>query len=100
MMMVMLTLILVMTTKCGDGRSKVDCSKDTVVDDGCCKSDGGGDAKDDGKGGDDSDSESNECANGHKNDGDDDDRCLNSVKNCFKNKQIVLESFSLPVSTR
>ena len=87
-------------TNCGDGRSKVDCSKDAVVDDGSSKSDGGGDANDDGKGGDDSDGESNECADGHKNDGDDDDGCLNSVKNCFKNKQIVLENFSLPVLAR
>ena len=50
--------------------------------------------------GDDSDGESNECPDGHKNDVDDDDGRLNSVKNCFKNKQIVLEIFSLPVSTR
>ena len=35
-----------------------------------------------------------------KNDGDDDDGCLSSVKNCFKNKQIVLENFSLPDSAR
>ena len=39
-------------------------------------------------------------ADGYKNDGDDDDGCLNSVKNCFTNKQIVLESFSLPDSAR
>ena len=37
---------------------------------------------------------------GYKNDGGDDDGCLNSVKNCFTNKQIVLESFSLPGSAR
>ena len=49
--------------------------------------------RDDGKGGDDSDGESNECTDGHKNDGDDDDECLDSVKNCVKNKQIVLENF-------
>ena len=89
-------------TNCGDGRSKVDCSKDTAVDDGNNKSADGGNTNDDGKGGDDSDGESNECADGHKNDGDDDDDdgCLNSAENCFKNKQIVLEKFSLPVFTR
>ena len=64
------------------------------------KSDGGGDTNDDGKGGDDSDGESNDGADGHKNDGDDDDGCLNYVKNCFKNKQIVLENFSLSDSAR
>ena len=42
---------------CGDGRSKVDCSKDTVVDVSNSKSDGGGDTNDYGKGGDDSDGE-------------------------------------------
>ena len=82
-------------TNCGDGRSKAYCSKDAVVDDGNSKSSGGGDTIDDGKGGNDSDSESNECADGHKNDCDDDDECLNFVKNCFKNKQIALENFSL-----
>ena len=29
-----------------------------------------------------------------------DNGCLSSVKNCFKNKQIVLENFSLPESAR
>ena len=71
-------------TNCGNVKSKVDCSKDTIVDDGSSKSDGGGDTNDDGKGGDDSDGESSGCADGHKNDGDGDDRCLNSVKNCFR----------------
>ena len=47
-----------------------------------------------------SDGESNDGADGHKNDGDDDDWCLNSIKKCFKNKQIVWENFSLPVSGR
>ena len=37
-------------------------------------------------------------ADGYKNDDHDDNGCLNSVKNCFTNKQIVLESFSLPDS--
>ena len=86
---------------CGDGRSKVDCSKDTTVDDGNGKSYGGGDANEDGKGGDDNDDESNDGADGHKNDGDDDDDgCLNSIKNCLKNKKKVLENFSLPDSAR
>ena len=80
-------------------RSKIDCSKDTPVDDGNSKSDGGGDTNDDGKGSDDSDGDNNEYADEHKND-DDDDGCLNSAKNCFKNKQIVLENVSLPVSAR
>ena len=61
--------------------------------------DGGGDTNDDGKGGDDSDGEINECADGHKNNGND-DRCVNSFSNYFKNKQIVLENFLLPVSAR
>ena len=39
-------------------------------------------------------------ADGYKNDDHDDNGCLNSVKNCFTNKQIVLESFSLPDSAR
>ena len=81
---------------CADGRSKVDCSKDTAVDDGNSKSDGGVDTNDDGKEGDDSDGESNDGAGGHKNDDDDVDGCLSSVNNCFKNKQIFLENFSLP----
>ena len=85
---------------CGDGRSRVDCSKDIAVDDGNSKSDGGGDTNDDGKGGDNSNSESNNDADGHNNDGDNDDGCLNSVKNCFKNKQIVSENFSLPDTAR
>ena len=34
---------------CGDGRSKVDRSKDVAVDDGNSKSDGAGDTNDDGK---------------------------------------------------
>ena len=50
---------------------------------------------DDIKGGDDSDGESNNGTDGHKYDSDD-DGCLNSVKNCFRNKQIILENFSLP----
>ena len=37
-------------------------------------------------------------ADGYKNDGDDEYGCQNSIKNCFTNKQIVLESFSLPDS--
>ena len=53
-----------------------------------------------GKGGDDSDGESNDGAYGHKNNRDDDNECLNSVKSCFKNKQILLENFSIPVSAR
>ena len=73
-------------TYCDDGRSKVDYSKDIVVDDNSSKSDGGGNTNDDGKGGDDSDLKSNECADGPKNDSYDDD-------GCFKNKQIVLENF-------
>ena len=85
---------------CGDGRSKVDCSKDTAVDDGNGKSDGGGDTNGNGKEGDHSDGESNDGAGGHKNDYDDGDGCLSSVKNCFKNKQIFLENFSLPDSPR
>ena len=85
---------------CGDGRSKVDCTEDVVVDDGNSKSDGGGDTNYDGTGGDDSDVQSNDGADGHKTYGDDDDGYLNSVKNCFKNKQIVLENFSLPDSSR
>ena len=85
---------------CGDGRSKIDCSKEISVDDGNSKSDGGGDTDDDGKGGDDSDGESNDGADRHKNCGDDDEGCLNSVKIRFKNKQIVLENFSLPDSAR
>ena len=52
-MMVMLTLILLMTLTV-DGRSKVDCSKDTAVDDGNSKVDGGSDTNDDRKGGEDS----------------------------------------------
>ena len=79
---------------CGDGRSKVDCSKDVAADDGNSKSDGGGDTNDDGKVGDDSDGESNDGADGHKNYGGYDDGCLNSVKICFKYKQIVSENFS------
>ena len=86
-MMVMLTLILL--TNCGDRRTKVDCSKYIAVDDGNSKSDGDSDTNDDVKGSDDNDGESNDGPNGHKNDGDDDDGCLSSVKNCFKNKQIV-----------
>ena len=85
-------------TNCGDGKSKVDCSKDTAVDVSNSKSNGGGDTNDDDKGGDDSDGEGNQCVDGHKND--DDDRCLNSAKNYFKSKQIVLENFSLPVSAK
>ena len=86
---------------CGDGRSKVDCSKDTTIDDGNGKSYGGGDANEDGKGGDDNDDESNDGADGHKNEGDDDDDgCLNSIKNYLKNKNIALENFSLPDSAR
>ena len=98
LMMMILTLIFSNDNDCGDGRMKVDCSKDTAVDDSNNKSDGGGDTNDDGRGGDDSDGESNDGADGHKNDGDD-ERCLHFVKNCFKNKQIVLENFLLPVST-
>ena len=71
-----------------------------VVDDSNSKSDGGGDTNDDGKGGDNSDVECNERADGYKNDGNHDNGCLNSVKNCFKNKQIDLENFSLPISAR
>ena len=48
-------------------------------------------------GGDDSDGESSDGADGHKNDRDD-DGCLDSVKNFFKNKQINVENFS--ISTR
>ena len=55
---------------------------------------------DDIKGGDDSDGESNDGTDGHKHDGDDDDGCLNSVKNCFRNKQIIFENLSLPDSAR
>ena len=83
MMMVMLTSIG-NGTNCGDSRSNVRCSKDTVVDDGNSKSDGCGDTNDDGKSGDDSDGQSNECADGHKNDGDDDDGCLKSLKTTSK----------------
>ena len=46
-------------------------------------------------GGDDSDGESSDGADGHKNDRDDDDGCLDSVKNFFKNKQINVENFSI-----
>ena len=74
---------------CCDRRIKVDCSKYIAVDDGNSKSDGDSDTNDDVKGSDDNDGESNDGPNGHKNDGDDDDGCLSSVKNCFKNKQIV-----------
>ena len=70
-------------TNCGDGRNKVDWNKVTAVDDGDSKSDRGDDTNDDGKGGYDSDSESNECGDGNKNDGDD-GGCLNFVKNCLK----------------
>ena len=53
----------------------------------------------DGRNGDDSDGESNYGADGHRNDDDDGDGgCLDSVKNCFKNKQI--DNFKLPISTR
>ena len=42
-----------------------------------------------GRNGDDSAGESNYGADGHRNDDDDGDGgCLDSVKNCFKNKQI------------
>ena len=75
-------------TNCSDGRNKVDCSKEIVVENGNSKSDDG-DANDDCKGGDGSDGESNECADGHKTDGDyEDDKCLISVKSYFKKKQI------------
>ena len=83
----------------GDSRRKFDCSKDKAADDDNCKSDGGCDTNDHGKGGDDSDGESYDGAEGHKNEGED-DGCLNSVKNCFKNKETVLERFSLPDPTR
>ena len=72
---------------CGDGGSKVDCSKDIAVNDDNSKSDGGGDNNVDGKGGNDSDGKSNDSADGHKIDGDDDDGCLNTVKNCVKNTE-------------
>ena len=85
---------------CGDGRSKVDCNKTIAINDSNSKSDGGGDTNDDSKRGDDSDGESNDGADGHKSDGDDDDEFLSSVKKCFKNKQIVLEKFSLSDSAR
>ena len=85
---------------CGDGRNKVDCSEDAVDDDGNSNADGGGDTNDDGKGGDESDGESNDDADRHKIYDKDDNGCLNFVKNCFQNKQIVLENFSLPVSAR
>ena len=50
---------------------------------------------------DDSDGESNDGADGHKNNDDDDDGgCLNSVKNRFRNKQVDLENLSLPISAR
>ena len=45
---------IVNDVNCGDGWSKVDCSKDTAVDDDNSKLDGGGDTNDDRKGGEDS----------------------------------------------
>ena len=55
----------------------------------------GPDANDDRIDGDNSDGKTNDGADGHRNDEDDDDGgCLDSVKNCFKNKQIDLENFS------
>ena len=48
---------IVNDVNCGDGRSKVDCNKDTAVDDGNSKLDGGGDTNDDRKGGEDSEGE-------------------------------------------
>ena len=88
-------------SNCGNGRNKIDCSENTADDDGNSNADVGpsddyvGDTNDDDRGGDVSDSESNDGANEHKNDDDDDDGgCLDSVKNCFKNKRIVLENFS------
>ena len=59
-----------------------------------------GDINDNGKGGHESDGEKNDGTDEYKNDCNDYDGCLNSVKNCFKNKQIVLENFSLPVLAR
>ena len=85
---------------CGVGGSKVDCSKDIAVNNDNSKSDGGGDTNVDGKGGNDSDGKSNDSADRHKIDSDDDDGCLNTVKDCIKNTQIILENFSLPDSAR
>ena len=55
--------------------------------------DGGGDTNDDGRGGDDVDSEINGTADGHKDDDHDHDGggCLDSVKYHFKNNQVNLE---------
>ena len=48
---------IVIDVNCGDGRNKVDCSKDKAVDDGNSKLDGGGYTNDVRKGGDDSEGE-------------------------------------------
>ena len=89
----------------GNSKSKIECSEDTAGDGSNINADGGlnnvCDTNDDVLGQDDSDGESNDGADGHKNNDDDDDGgCLNSVKNCFRNKQVDLENLSLPISAR
>ena len=55
----------------------------------------GRDANDDCIDGDNSDGKTNDGADGHRNDEDDDGGgCLDSVKNYFKNKRTDLENFS------
>lgn len=74
---------------CGDGMSKVDCSKGAAGDDsnsntdGVPNNDGSGNTDYDGKGGNDSDRESNCAADGHRTDDCNDNGCLGSIATSF-----------------
>ena len=92
---------IVNDAKWGDGKSKFDFTEDTAGNvgnsniDGGCNVDSVGDANDDGRDGDDSDDRRR-----IDQDDDSDDDEGNFPKNCFKNKEIDLKTFSLLVSTR
>lgn len=100
-------MIDVNDVKCGNDKRKVDCSEDIAVGDSNSNVDGfpndhgDGDTYHEVRDGDHNNGESNDSFDWHKKDDNyHNGGCFDSVRNCFINKQIDLENFSLPISTR